>query len=143
MGKVTFKEVLDNAWLFQFEDGDDKRHVMEGRPWSFDRQVLVLNDFDGSVPPALMKFTHSPFWIQMHDMPLLCMNKAMGTRIGKSLGELFEVDVAGDGVGWRWCLRIRVGIDLTKELERGRALNITGKSHWVTFKYEKLPMFCF
>lgn len=99
MGKVTFKEVLDNAWLFQFEDGDDKRHVMEGRPWSFDRQVLVLNDFDGSVPPALMKFTHSPFWIQMHDMPLLCMNKAMGTRIGKSLGELFEVDVAGDGVG--------------------------------------------
>jgi hypothetical protein len=31
----------------------------------------------------------------------------------------------------------------TKPLERGKALNIGGKSHWVSFKYEKLPMFCF
>jgi hypothetical protein len=25
MGKVVFKEVLDNVWLFKFEDSDDKR----------------------------------------------------------------------------------------------------------------------
>ena len=31
----------------------------------------------------------------------------------------------------------------TKLLECGRALNIGGKSHWVSFKYEKLLMFCY
>jgi hypothetical protein len=59
----------------------------------------VLYDFDGSIPPAQMKFTHSPFWIQVHNMPLICMNKAVGTEIGESLGVLEDVDVAGNGSG--------------------------------------------
>jgi hypothetical protein len=85
--------------LFEFADVDDKKRVLDGRPWSFDRQILVLNDFDGSVPPAQMQFTHSPFWIQVHDMPLICMNKGVGTKIGESLGALEDIDVAGDGGG--------------------------------------------
>jgi hypothetical protein len=34
---VIFKEVQDNLWIFKFEVDGDKRRVMEGRPWSFDR----------------------------------------------------------------------------------------------------------
>lgn len=34
-------------------------------------------------------------------------------------------------------------IDLSKPLERGRASNLGGKSHWVIFKYEKMPLFYF
>jgi hypothetical protein len=73
---------------------------MESRPWSFDWQILVLNDFDESVPLAQMQFTQSPFWIQVHDMPLICMNKGVGTKIGESLGILKDVDEARDGGGW-------------------------------------------
>jgi hypothetical protein len=36
-----------------------------------------------------------------------------------------------------------VELELAKPLERGRALRLDGKSYWVSFKYEKLPMFCF
>jgi hypothetical protein len=140
---VTFKELDDNIWLFEFKDIDDMRRVLAGRPWSFDRQILVLNEFDGTTPPSQMAFNHSPFWVQIHDMPLLCMTKGIGTKIGESMGCLMEVDLAGDGAGWGRCLRIRVEIDLSKPLERGRALKFEGKSHWVPFKYEKLPMFCF
>jgi hypothetical protein len=140
---VVFKELQDNLWLFEFEEEDDKNRVMAGRPWSFDRHILVLKEFDGHCPPSQMIFMHSPIWIQIHDMPLLCMTKGVGSKIGDSLGELEDVDVAGDGVGWGRCLRIRVSIDLSKPLERGRALVLGGKSHWVHFKYEKLPLFCF
>jgi hypothetical protein len=49
-------------------------------------------------------------------MPLLCMNKAVGTRIGESLGELIDVDVVGDGDGWGQCLRIRARIELLKAI---------------------------
>jgi hypothetical protein len=31
---------------------EDKKRVLDGRPWSFDRQILVLYDFDATVPPA-------------------------------------------------------------------------------------------
>jgi hypothetical protein len=118
---VTFKEIQDNVWVFEFENVyvDDKKRVMGGRPWSFDWQIIVLNDFDGSVPPALMKFTHSPFWIQVHDMPLIYMNKGVGSEIRESLGTLEDVDVAGDEGGWGRSLRLRVCIDLHKPLERG------------------------
>lgn len=142
-GCVKFKELRDNVWLFEFTDEVDKRRVLDGRPWSFDRQILVLNEFDGSTPPSQMDFNHSPFWIQVHDMPLLCMNKSVGTKIGRSQGVLEEVDTAGDGTGWGSCPRLRVIIDITKPLDRGRALSLEGKSLWVEFKYEKLPLFCF
>lgn len=71
------------------------------------------------------------------------MNKKVGTKIGRSLGELEDVDVVGDGTGWGSCLRLRVNIDITKPLDRGRALSLAGTSSWVEFKYEKLPLFCF
>ncbi|XP_059429320.1 uncharacterized protein LOC132163147 [Corylus avellana] len=142
-GGVKFKELRENTWLFEFNDDVDKRRVLDGRPWSFDGQILVLNEFDGNTPPSQLEFNQSPFWIQVHDMPLICMNKNIGTKIGRSLGELEEVDVAGDGMGWGSCLRLRVNIDITKPLDRGRALKLEGKSSWVEFKYEKLPIFCF
>jgi hypothetical protein len=46
-------------------------------------------------------------------------------------------------MGWGSYLRLRVNIDITKPLERGRALILAGKSSWVAFKYEKLSQFCF
>ena len=76
-------------------------------------------------------------------MPLICMTKAIGSKIGESLGILEEVDIEGDGVEWGSVLRIRVIIDIQKPLERGRSLTIAGKAHWVNFKYENLPVFCF
>jgi hypothetical protein len=53
------------------------------------------------------------------------------------------VDIVGEEVEWGSVMRIRVIIDIQKPLERGRSLNIGGKSHWVSFKYENLPVFCF
>jgi hypothetical protein len=32
-------------------------------------------------------------------MPLICMNKGVGTKIRESLGSLEDLDVAGDGMG--------------------------------------------
>jgi hypothetical protein len=76
-------------------------------------------------------------------MPLLCMTRGVGKKIGKSLGELEDIDVVGDGAGWGRCIQIRVSIDLTRPLEWGRTLTIGRKSYWVIFKYEKLTLFCF
>lgn len=121
-GSISFKELQDNLWIFKFFDEEIKQRLMIGRPCLFDRQVLALNDFDGLKPPSQMDFSHSPCWIQVHDMPLLCMTKVV--ELGRYL-------------------RLRVNIDLTKPLERGRALLMGGKSILVSFKYEQLPLFCF
>jgi hypothetical protein len=36
VGPVVFIEVQDNIWLFEFAENNDKKRVLEGRPWSFD-----------------------------------------------------------------------------------------------------------
>jgi hypothetical protein len=59
----------------------------------------VLNKFNGLVAASRMDFRHLPFWIQVHDMPFLCMSRAVGTRIGDTLGMLKDVNVRGDGAG--------------------------------------------
>lgn len=87
VGSVIFKEVQENVWRFEFSS-QEKNRIFEGRPWSFDRLILIINEFDGSVPPSQMKFSHSPFWIQVHDLPLVCMTKGVGSKIGESLGVL-------------------------------------------------------
>ncbi|XP_059432440.1 uncharacterized protein LOC132165775 [Corylus avellana] len=116
---------------------------MEGRPWAYEKQIMVLNELEGHTPPSKLDFNHTPVWIQIHDMPLHCMSKTVGAKIGATLGDLEEVDAAADGIGWGRFLRIRVRIDITKPLEQGRELHIGGKSVWVKFKYENLPLFCF
>jgi hypothetical protein len=80
--EVGFKEVQPNVWIFEFSKETDKIRVLKGRPWSFDRSLLALSEFDGGIPSSLWNFTTSPFWIQIHDMPLICMMKAIRSKIG-------------------------------------------------------------
>lgn len=49
---ITFKEVHDRLWIFKFSDLEDKDRVLLGRPWLFDRSLLVLYEFDGITPPS-------------------------------------------------------------------------------------------
>ena len=61
VGGVKFKELCDNIWLFEFTNDADKKRVMEGRPWTFNRQILVLNEYNGNIPPSQLEFNQFPF----------------------------------------------------------------------------------
>jgi hypothetical protein len=79
----------------------------------------------------------------MMDMPLACMGREVGLKIGSTVGVVEEVDTDKDEIGWGEYLRVKIQIDLTKPLPRGRKLKYEGKSNWIAFNYEKLPKFCF
>lgn len=79
----------------------------------------------------------------MHDLPLRCMTRDVGQSIGESVGVVEMIDVNKDGVGWGKYLRVKVLVDLTKPLAKGRVLNLPEKKLWISFQYERLPCFCF
>lgn len=54
-----------------------------------------------------------------------------------------EVDTDADGVGWGEFLRVKIKIDLSNPLSRGRILKLQGESTWIVFRYERLPKYCF
>lgn len=57
--------------------------------------------------------------------------------------EVEDVDVTDDGVGWEEFLRVKIRIDLTKPLSRGRVIKLNGKDLWVAFNTKKIPRFSF
>jgi hypothetical protein len=53
------------------------------------------------------------------------------------------VETDEEGVGWGEHLRVKIQIDISKPLSRGRILKIQGDPVWIAFQYERLPKFCF
>ena len=59
-------------------------------------------------------------------------------------GDVEKVDVDKKGFCLGEYLRIRVSLDLTQPLCRGRRVRIGDTvTKWVDFKYERLPIFCY
>jgi hypothetical protein len=140
---LSFKVVGDNVFIVEFEDECDKIRVLEGRPWIFDGNLFSVEEFDGRSSPAEIVFEQAVFWVRMLNLPLACMGKEVGYQIGSTMGMVEDVDTDEEGVGWGKSLRVRVKIDLTKPLARGRVINLLGKQTLIAFQYEKLPKFCF
>lgn len=44
------------------------------------------------------------------------------------------VDTGKDGIGWGQFLRVKIVVDLSKPLARGRMLKVQGKSKWIPFE---------
>ncbi|XP_030924789.1 uncharacterized protein LOC115951782 [Quercus lobata] len=141
---IGISMIEEEMFLVEFDDERDKRRVLEMSPWHYEKQLVLLQDFDGDQDPKDIVFKWSPFWVQMYNLPLKHRTRETGIAIEASLGEVLEVDVADSGVQWGKCLRVRVKIDVSRKLIRGRKINVDeGVARWVLFKYERLPNFCY
>lgn len=58
----------------------------------------------------------------------MCMNMQYGKLIGKTIEKVAEVDVKADETGWGHFLRVRIEINLSKLLARGRLIKVKGKT---------------
>ena len=68
----------------------------------------------------------------------------MGKELGNSLGKFIESDKRFGQVDQAKFMRIRVNLPLEKPLRRrGKISNMEEGKFWITFKYERLPTFCF
>jgi hypothetical protein len=144
---VTIRAIEDNLFMAVFQARDDLERVFVQSPWIFDKKLIQMVWFEGDLQPTAVKFTHSAFWIRVHNLPIKSMIREVGEDIGREIGNLLEVDVPANGLGWGKYLRIRVEMDVKEPLLRGRI--VQGEEgegvdpFWVDFKYEHLPIFCY
>ena len=88
----------------EFENGKDKKRVIEMCPWSYEKQLVLIQDFKGELTPKEIDIRWAPFWIQIYNLPLKCRTKETKWAIGSSLGLVMDVDVPESGVQWGKCL---------------------------------------
>ncbi|KAK2965658.1 hypothetical protein RJ640_002901 [Escallonia rubra] len=110
--KLDIKKAGEQLIMVQFFHRLDKQRVMDGSPWSFDKQLLILKEYDGDIQPSEIDLTWSPFWIQIHNLPFNQREKGTGEAISKKCGQVLDIDVNADGIGWGRCLRVRVLVDV-------------------------------
>ena len=141
---VTIKAVGQNLFLAILGSEEHLQEIIDKSPWSFDKRLILMKRFFGDISPAKVTFTHSLFWIRIFNIPIKSMNTDVGARIANEMGELTMVDAPKSGLAWGPFLRIRVRIDITKPLMRGKMIQIENlDADWAVFKYERLPIFCY
>ncbi|KAL5823176.1 hypothetical protein ACOSQ4_021076 [Xanthoceras sorbifolium] len=139
------ENVKENVFVFQFQNQVDKRRVLMGGPWSFDKCLIVLEEPLGDCKFLEMGFTTVQFWIQLHNVPLVCMTKEIGWALGNKLGRVLDIDAGATGDCLGRFLRVRVTIDVTKPLNRFLRVCLSeGDPDTVLLlRYERLTEFCF
>ena len=95
---VNFSELEVDLFLVEFGDGKDKKKILNMSPWSFEKQLVLLQEFEGKLTPKEIEIKWSPFWIQIFNLPLKNRTKETGWAIGSTLGTIMEIDVPESGV---------------------------------------------
>ncbi|XP_024045326.1 uncharacterized protein LOC127901390 [Citrus sinensis] len=144
VGMIKVESLRHKIFMFKFYSEEDKRRVLMGGPWHFDRALIVLEEPKGIGNVADQPFSHVSFWVQLHNVPLMCMQintiREMGSKIGRV--EDVATDETGDCFGEY--ILVRISIDITKRLKKVlRIQQENGEEIVVGVVYEKLPDYCF
>nr|XP_023904552.1 uncharacterized protein LOC112016268 [Quercus suber] len=124
---VQMIEVGTNLFQLKFRTEFEMERVLKGGPWSFDNQVLLLTRWK----------------VQIWGTPFDLVSPKTAETVGGRLGSVVEVETKQKTDGQSYFMRVKVAILIAKPIRRGAFLaGFDGDSHWVTFKYERLPLFC-
>ena len=141
---LIIKEVEEKVYIFRFGNWVEKERVLFQQPWSFNKALMVIREFDGKYTADSIELSWCPFWVQIHGIPLGMMNENVARAIGSFIRQILVIDKGGDKVVWGHYLRVRILINVMKPLKRGTKVKSSGGEQvLVAFKYERLPDICF
>lgn len=111
--EVKIESMGDNVFLFKFANEVERRRILKGGPWHFDRALLVLAEPSGIGDIKKQSFTHTSFWVQIHNLPIMCMVRETIKMLGERIGivEDIEADEAGECIGQ--FARVRISVNIT------------------------------
>ncbi|TXG72019.1 hypothetical protein EZV62_000598 [Acer yangbiense] len=125
-GGVEIEVISTNIYAFHFQSFDDRKRVLMGGPWSFDGALIVLEEPEGKGAINSLLFNSVDFWVQISNVPMICMTKDIGKFLGSIIGEVREVDVGPSGDCLGKFMRVRVAVEVDKPLRRFLRVDVLG-----------------
>ena len=104
--------------MFRFAKEADKKRVLTGGLWHFDRALIVLTEPNGIGEVTKQSFIRTSFWVQTRNVPIACMEKDFLQELGRKIGIGEEVKTDDNGDCFGEFARIRTSVNITQPLER-------------------------
>ena len=137
------KNLGNHLMLFSFDNRGDIDRIIKTEPWSFDKHLVVLTQYDKDTTLNPIEMKKVAFWVQVFDIPVRFRNREVAEQICEAIGTIIHPSDAPDSDGGNF-IRVRVLVDISLPLCRGRLITLeNGREHWVSFKYERLPNLCY
>ncbi|XP_015382712.1 uncharacterized protein LOC107175623 [Citrus sinensis] len=115
-----------------------------GGPWHFAGALIVMIEPKGIRDVNNQQFTHTSFWVQIHNVPFMCMHKGAIQKLGEKIGDVEEVETDDDEECIGLYARLRISVNVTKPLKKILFLEEEGKKKIpMAVLYERLLDFYF
>lgn len=95
--KVVVLEL--NVYQFVFNSITERDGILQGQPWLFDNQLLVLYPWSDSLNRKMDYFNVFSVWVQVWNIPLHWLSVETGKKIGTALGTVSDVMLVEAGEG--------------------------------------------
>ncbi|EOA36728.1 hypothetical protein CARUB_v10012496mg [Capsella rubella] len=140
-GLVHGRIVGGNQFQFIFPSEESLVTVLRRGPWAFNDRLLVLQRWYPLENPPLINFI--PFWVQIRGIPFQFLNREVISHIGRSIGNLLEVDYDGEAAARVEFVRVQISWDILLPLRFQRQFQFqVGINTLLRFRYERLRGFC-
>ncbi|PON90596.1 hypothetical protein TorRG33x02_136510 [Trema orientale] len=77
---------VSNFFMFHFGSKSDRQRILSGGPWNFGNQLISLLKPQGVGLVSSMDFTKVPFWVQFHNVPIVCRSDRCARKSSNSSG---------------------------------------------------------
>ncbi|KAL0403833.1 UNVERIFIED_CONTAM: hypothetical protein Sradi_2024100, partial [Sesamum radiatum] len=82
--------IREHRFLIQFNHIIDRDRMLGGCPWSFDRNLIILNVIGEEDNPLAVDLQWCTFYIHVHNLPIRMMTREVAELIGNRIGKLLD-----------------------------------------------------
>ncbi|KAL6222338.1 hypothetical protein ACLB2K_005730 [Fragaria x ananassa] len=115
-------QARDDRFLFSFTNEKDVARVKKGGPWSYQRAMILLNDYDGFSDVMVVPLDFVWIWVDIHDLPATLTTPATTQLVGETIGPVLKVDERGINNG---LVRVRLTLPLHDPVHLGRRIRVS------------------
>ena len=69
VGELKIRDVGRNVLVFEFDDALDLERVLEFKPWSYDKSLVIFQKTESVESAPSLDFLVTSFWVQLHNVP--------------------------------------------------------------------------
>ncbi|TXG59698.1 hypothetical protein EZV62_014271 [Acer yangbiense] len=125
-GAVEAELVGENIFMFYFNNQVDRDRIWQRGSWYFEKSLIALEKPTGTGDISLLGFNKVELWVQIHEVPIMCMNRRMAKWMAEQIGEVIEIPSESKEC-WGRYMRVKVQIDILRPLKR-----------WLRLKLDKI-----